>query len=52
MDGEDGNEISEEERDSGDYLISCMHITWFFGELEDLKVMVGHFVWICRRSEI
>ena len=38
-----------EDEESGDCLASCMRMTWFYVESEDLKVMVGRFAEVCRR---
>ena len=35
--------------ESGDFLDSCMQMTWRESE-EDLRVMIGRFAEVCRRK--
>ena len=34
--------------ESGDYLASCLQMTWLYGESEDLRAMVGRLDEMCR----
>ena len=44
----------EKKRENEDYLISCVHITWYYmgNWKNNLKVIIGCFIGICKRKDL